>query len=57
MPWLRDTTPRPPHWGQVWLAVPLFAPLPEQEAQRSRSANSISFSVPRIDSSKVIRRS
>ena len=50
-------SPRPPHWGQDCVAVPLFAPLPEQVAQRSRSANSISFSVPRIDSSKVIRRS
>ena len=50
-------SPRPSHWGQVVVEVPGAAPLPSQVAQRSRTANSISFSVPLIASTKVIRRS
>ena len=50
MPWLRDTTPRPPHWGQGIFLVPGLAPVPPQVGQLttrgwrpavSRAANSI----------------
>jgi hypothetical protein len=37
--------------------LPGAAPLPAQVAQRSSTSNSISFSMPRTASSKVIRRS
>ena len=51
------TSPRPLHCGQVTASLPALAPLPWHVSQRWRTENSISFSVPRTASSKVIRRS
>ena len=51
------TSPRPSHCGQVTGSVPGLAPVPEHVSQRSRTWNSISFSVPLIASSKLMRRS
>jgi hypothetical protein len=50
-------SPRPLHCGQVMGSVPGLAPLPPHVSQRDRTGNSISFCVPRIASSNVIRRS
>ena len=51
------TSPRPWHCGQVDAFEPSFAPLPPHVAQRSRTGNSISVSMPWIASSNVSRRS
>ncbi len=57
MPWLRDTTPRPPHWGQGIRLVPGLAPLPPQVRQFTTRGTSTVTSVPRAASRKSRVRS
>ena len=49
------TCPLPPHFGQVSGEVPGFAPVPWQVVHSSFRFSSISFSQPKIASSKVMR--
>ena len=45
-PWLSATTPRPPHCGQIFGAVPGFAPEPSHVWQATSSATGIFVSTP-----------
>ena len=56
MPWLRDTTPRPPHWGHGVRFVPGLAPLPLQVRQVTTRGTSTVTSVPRAASRKSKRQ-